>query len=129
MVIESNFDQIKAGILILTRREEQRRVVQIADQGARLVSLQANVNSLFEELSESPRAVDVVRSLYFPDVRLRFNEILTVEGQSNHWIYDKEFSEFGSWVEHATQDDGIFYIRCGVRLLPFKTITHGMVTD
>jgi hypothetical protein len=129
MVIESNFDQIKASILKLTRREEQRHLVQIADQGAQLVSLKAKVDALLKEHSESSRAVQVVRSLYFSEVRRRFDQIPTAEGQSNDWIYDKELTEFASWLEHATQDDGIFYIWGKVRVFLAKTITHDVLTN
>ncbi|KAH5096643.1 hypothetical protein HBI56_137370 [Parastagonospora nodorum] len=107
---ETKFNQIKDSIIHLTGQEHQKHVVQIAEQGAQLLSLKAKVDALLKEHSDSSKAIRVVRSLYFQEVRRRFDQIPYSDRRSNDWIYDPSLTTFSLWLESNATADGLFYI-------------------
>jgi hypothetical protein len=107
---ETKFNQIKDSIIHLTGQEQQEHVVQIAEQGAQLLSLKAKVDALLKEHSDSSKAIRVVRSLYFQEVRRRFDQIPYSDRRSNDWVYDPALTTFSLWLESNATADGLFYI-------------------
>jgi len=114
---ESQLDRIREDILDLAQATEQKSETRIADQIAQLESLRTKLNFLIDEHRTSARNVKVVKSLYFPEVRRRFEQILPKDQRSNEWIHDSATTEFVPWLESAAQGDSIFYIYGKVCLL------------
>jgi hypothetical protein len=102
--------EIKNSILLLTKKEQQRNQVHINQQSAELTSLKAKVDALLKEYSDSSRTVRIVRSLYFQEVRRRFDQIPPADQLSNSWVYDPNMTTFGPWLESSADNDGLFYI-------------------
>jgi hypothetical protein len=112
---ETKFTQIKESIMLLNGQEQQKHEVQIAEQGAQLLSLKVKVDALLKEHFDSSKTIRVVRSLYFQEVRRRFDQIPDSDRRSNDWVYDSASTTFSRWLESNDTDDGMFYIWGKVR--------------
>ncbi|KAF2818920.1 hypothetical protein CC86DRAFT_388611 [Ophiobolus disseminans] len=107
---ESQLNRILGDILDLTQAHDEKIEVRIADQVAQLESLKTKLDVLMDDHKTSTRNVMVVRSLYFPEVRRRFEQILLRHQRSNEWIYDPASTDFDLWLESKVCNDSVFYI-------------------
>tara|TARA_R110002003_G_scaffold911_3_gene21836 strand:+ start:1299 stop:1886 length:588 start_codon:yes stop_codon:yes gene_type:complete len=82
----------------------------IAYQIAQLASLKTKLEVLQKEHSMSVTYVQVIESLYFPEVRRRFAQIPWADQRSNQWIFSPDLTTFVPWLESTAPQDGIFYI-------------------
>lgn len=115
---ESHLDRVREDILKLTRHDWDKAAMRINDQVARLEGLAAKLEWLKSEYEISCRNVQVVKSLYFQEVRRRFDQILQAEQRTNEWIFEPRLTPFRTWLESKTPGSNIFYIYGKVRSLP-----------
>lgn len=107
---ESQLDRVREEILKLTRQDWDKAAMRITDQVARLEGLATKLEWLKSEHETSCRNVQVVKSLYFQEVRRRFDQILQAEQRTNEWIFDPQLTPFRPWLESKTPNSNIFYI-------------------
>jgi hypothetical protein len=72
--------------------------------------LKARLDDLVKDHSDSLRYVRVIRSLYFREVRRRFDQISPTHLSSSEWIYDPALTSFTAWLEDKALENDTFYI-------------------
>ncbi|KAI2631192.1 hypothetical protein GGS21DRAFT_168574 [Xylaria nigripes] len=79
-------------------------------QAERLISLKMQLDMLQREQSNCSLQIQVLESLYFPELRRRWYQIRNAAQRSNQWIYDPRQTSFVSWLESQRKGDCFFYI-------------------
>jgi hypothetical protein len=115
---ESRLARAREDILKLTRHDWDKAAMRITDQVVRLEGLATKLEWLENEHETSCITIQVVKSLYFQEVRRRFDQIPQAEQLPNEWIFDPQLIPLRRWLESKTPDSNIFYIYRKVRSSP-----------
>ena len=94
----------------LTDQNERSTDKQLETQAAMLTSLVTKLSFLQNEHLAAVEQVQVLESLYFPEIRRRYDQIPEAEQRTNQWVYDPSKTAFTDWLESTRHDDGLFYI-------------------
>ncbi len=67
----------------------------------------------------------VIKSLYFPEIRRRWDQVPQAEERTNAWLFDQNKTGFLKWLESGS---GIFWITGKVCSLSLGTVNDGDLT-
>jgi len=107
---DATLDRIQTDILQLT---EQRVSASEISQLARLKDC---LNELEAERSLRRRQACLIPSLYFWEIRRRWEQIPAADELSNAWLFDRTKTDFMDWLESG---NGIYWITGKVRTFVF----------
>ncbi|KAJ4316273.1 hypothetical protein N0V94_005552 [Neodidymelliopsis sp. IMI 364377] len=94
----------------LVHRNIERNLNVLDSQAAELTSLKTKLDVLQKELVVNAKQDRILRSLYFPEIHRRLDQIETSHQGSNEWIFDPVSTSFVPWLEGSGNTDQIFYI-------------------
>jgi hypothetical protein len=94
----------------MSRQHSQNHPTGLDSQAAELTSLRTKLDVLQKELVVNARQDRILRSLYFPEIRRRLDQIETSHQGSNEWIFDPKSTSFVPWLESNGNTDQIFYV-------------------
>ncbi|KAF3001351.1 hypothetical protein E8E13_006193 [Curvularia kusanoi] len=106
----SNLNSVKDNIIQLINQNESWNEKQIETQKLMFADLITSLNHLREERIMALKQIEVLRSLHFPEIRRRHDQIPAAEHRTNQWIYNPTKTAFATWLESSKSDDGLFYI-------------------
>ncbi|CAE7208490.1 hypothetical protein PTNB73_07634 [Pyrenophora teres f. teres] len=107
MKYDAKLDIIRDEILsVVHQKPTNSPVTQIAE----LASLKTKFDILQKEQLECTQQANVVRSLYFPVLRRRWNQIPNADRSSNDWVFDTEKTPFKEWLESKDTTYTLFCI-------------------
>jgi hypothetical protein len=121
---ESNFGLIRDDILVSVNSIKQLSDRQFHVQATQLADLQKGLNQLLKEHSVVKRQTQIIKSLYFLDLRRRFDQITDAQQHSNEWIFDSSLTTFTDWIESDGVNDGLFYIFGKVFSIEDPSLSH-----
>jgi hypothetical protein len=104
---DQKLDHILSAILKLTERKEV-----FVTETAELTRLKECLGSLEEESKLRRQQLRIIRSLYFPELRRRWQQIPEADVTTNAWLFDRTKTKFLDWLESGS---GIFWITGKVR--------------
>ncbi|KAI1572486.1 hypothetical protein PtrEW13061_011274 [Pyrenophora tritici-repentis] len=107
MNYDAKLDVIRDEILSLV---QQSSANSPAIQMAELASLKTKFDILQKEHLECVKQADVIRSLYLPVLRRRWNQIPQADQLSNDWVFNTEKTSFKPWLESQENADALFCI-------------------
>ncbi|KAF1971755.1 hypothetical protein BU23DRAFT_581283 [Bimuria novae-zelandiae CBS 107.79] len=91
--------------------QNHREILKLESaQAVRLTTLSMKFDVLLKEQVSCSYPLEVLRILHLPEIRKRWYSIETADQRSNEWIFDRQKTSFGSWLESEEPTDGIFYI-------------------
>jgi hypothetical protein len=99
---DSKLDSIKEDMLRLTQVKSKH----FNTQAAQLESLRTKI----DVLQKNHLVTKVLKSLYFVEVRRRFDQIPLADQRSNRWVFDPDQTTFGSWLEDEGNGNCLFYV-------------------
>jgi hypothetical protein len=88
----------------------QDRTSSASTQIAELASLKTKLDIMQKEHLNCIKQTDMIRSLYLPVLRRRWNQIPQADQTSNAWVFDTSVTSFKPWLEGNVQADGLFCI-------------------
>ena len=81
-----------------------------------LTRLRDCLNELEVERSQRRRQASIIQSLYFREIRRRWEQIPDADALSNAWLFDRTKTDFMDWLESG---NGIYWITGKVRTFVF----------
>ncbi|KAI0521935.1 hypothetical protein F5B22DRAFT_643516 [Xylaria bambusicola] len=106
-------DLILKNILALTNQNQEaqgHQQTQSYQQIAGLGDLKKSLEQFRKEQKLCAQQLEILKSLYFPELRRRWSQIPKAELRTNEWVYEPEKTSFLSWLESLEDGDGLFYI-------------------
>lgn len=120
---------------------------EIALRTAQLSSLRTKLEVFPKEHHACIQQNRVIESLYFEEIRRRWNQIPHADEASNAWVFDNTLTPFNHWLSSKEASDGLFcitgrvcykpvvshndacvlifeFIRQAVASLPYKSSSH-----
>ncbi|KAF7577897.1 hypothetical protein PtrM4_021370 [Pyrenophora tritici-repentis] len=107
MNYDAKLDVIRDEILSLV---QQSSANSPAIQMAELASLKTKFDILQKEHLECVKQADVIRSLYLPVLRRRWNQIPQADQLSNDWVFNTEKTSFKPWLESQENADAVGWL-------------------
>jgi hypothetical protein len=107
MGYNANIDLLRNEVIAIA---EQSRPKEAASQAPPSDSLKEKLESLETEHFLCLRQSQVVRTLYVPVLRKRWNEIPKADYASEDWLFDLQSTSFTQWLESQNTADGWFCI-------------------
>jgi hypothetical protein len=83
---------------------------ETSTQTAQLASLKTKLEILEKERAACIKQTQIIRSLYFPVLRRRWNQIPDADQASNEWVFNTSLTPFKSWLTSRKDSDGLFCI-------------------
>lgn len=93
--LSSKLDAVRGDILILTA-DSSRREKHVEAQTTQLANLKTNLEFLATEYHTARMQTEMLRSLYFTELRRRFDQIALADQRSNEWVFDPKQTQFSS---------------------------------
>ncbi|KAF2877567.1 hypothetical protein BDV95DRAFT_644940 [Massariosphaeria phaeospora] len=92
-------DAIRNDIMDLTSQSQDAGEMRGGTEAAHLTNLKIKLDTLFKQHGICKRQLDIIESLYFPDLRRRYSQIPEVELFTNAWLLDPTKTTFMEWLE------------------------------
>lgn len=74
-----------------------------------LQSLEMKLRMLKNELTLCDKQAEVIKSLYFEEIKRRWSQIPKAEEKTNCWLFDRSRTSFASWAE-SKEVASVYYI-------------------
>ena len=107
MRYDAKLDVIRNEILSLV---QQTPTNSPTTQIAELASLKTKFDILQKEHLECIKQAEVIRSLYLPVLRRRWNQIPKADRLSNDWVFNTQKTSLKEWLESRGEHDALFCI-------------------
>jgi hypothetical protein len=104
MKYDAKMDLIHSEILSIVTQD---RTGSTTNQIAELASLKTKLDIMQKEHLNCIKQADIIRSLYLPVLRRRWNQIPPADRTSNAWVFDTSVTSFKSWLESTAPSDGL----------------------
>ena len=105
----SKLDSARDEIMRLTHQTERSSGKNLEAQAAMFTSLVTRLNFLQNEHLATVERVQMLESLYFPEIRRRCNQIPKAKQRTTQWVYDPQRTAFTAWLESTKHDDGLLH--------------------
>lgn len=107
----TKLDCIRDNILQLASRDDGASESSIAA----LTLLKEHLESLETERALRRRQAALIKSLYFPEIRQRWEGVADADELTITWLFDQSKTDFLDWLEKG---HGIYWVAGKVRLSP-----------
>lgn len=120
---------VKAEIMSLTSKLAEKTNENLNAQTDALSNLSARLDDIQLRHTAALEQIQVLESLYFVEIRRRFDQIPDAEQRTNEWIYDPTQTTFASWLESTDPNDGLFYVfgKVSHAVQPNESLTYAMM--
>jgi hypothetical protein len=92
------------------------KLLLLRDEIVQLANLKNKLGRLEQDMANSVRRMEVLKSLYFPVLQRRWNRVHQAVAMSNKWIFNPGTTEFTEWLHSKEQRDRFFVITGRVSL-------------
>jgi hypothetical protein len=107
MKYDAKMELIRGEILSIVTQD---RASSASSQIAELASLKTKLDIMQKEHLNCIKQADIIRSLYLPVLRRRWNLIPQADRTSNAWVFDTSATSFRLWLESGPHADGLYCI-------------------
>lgn len=98
-----------AAITTMSKTSAETSAMDPRIREAELQSLKIKLEMLENELTLCDKQAEVIKSLYFEEIKRRWSQIRKAEEKTNSWLFDSSKTSFASWAE-SKEVSSIYYI-------------------